>query len=228
MGIENMRRWQMCIILTTCIFLTITLFNSWGMETELQNRISEISTQLQECSRQHTSCMEESLRYLQQRDLYNTKVNDLESEKVKLSNDVANYKSRASKAETQANRSSTNVELCKAELQSLKNLQVSKYATLETLRLEKITLTTQLDERKQKIEELEKEITRLKSALTTKSVPNPPVSSKVTPAAQPPKLSPALNAHNQINDPVLENDAKEELEDPNALNDGNDFDQQIQ
>lgn len=222
-----MRRWPMYIVFAVCILLTLSLFNSWSLETELQNRVGEISSQLQECSKAQTSCMEESLILLEQRDGYNSKMNTLEKEKIKLNNQISEYTNKVSKTETQANRTLVDLEFCKTELQSLKNLQVSKSATLETLRLEKDTLSTQLAERKEKIEELEKEILKLKSALTTKSAPNPSVPSKVTPAAQPPKLSPALNVHNQINDPALENDAKEEMEDPNALNDGNDFDPQV-
>lgn len=221
-----MRRWPMYLVFAVCILLILSLFNSWSIETELRSTVAEISKQLQECSKQQTSCMEESLTLLEQRDGYVTKVNDLYKQKVKLSDDVTEYRTKWSKSEIQVNRTLVDVELCKTELQSLKNLQVSKSATLETLRLEKDTLSTQLSERKEKIEELEKEIEKLKSSLTTKSAPAVP--SKVTPAAQPPKLSPALNIHNPINEPVLDNDAKEEFEDANALNDGNDFDQQLQ
>jgi peptidoglycan hydrolase CwlO-like protein len=224
MGIENMRRWPMYIVFAACILLILSLFNSWSVETELRNRVAEISTQLQECSKQQTSCMEESLTLLEQRDSYVSKVNELDKQKIKLGDDISDFKSKLSKSETQVNRTLVDVEICKTELQSLKNLQVSKSATLETLRLDKDTLTSQLAERKQKIEELEKEIERLKSAMTTKSAHAVP--SKVTPAAEPPKLSPALNVHNPINEPVLDNDAKEELEDPNALNDINEFDPQ--
>ncbi|CAH0719015.1 unnamed protein product, partial [Brenthis ino] len=195
------------------------------METELQNRLGEVSIQLQECSRQQTSCMEESLRYQQQRDIYNTKVSDLEDQKQKLSDDISDYKNKVVKSETAVNRTLVDISICKTELQSLKNLQVSVSATLETLRLEKETLTAQLEERKKKIEELEKEVGKLKSSMTTKSAPNL-VSSKVTPAAQPPKLSSALNNNNPINEPVLENNAKEDIEDPSALNDGDNFEQQ--
>ncbi|XP_047027526.1 uncharacterized protein LOC124635638 [Helicoverpa zea] len=227
MGIENMRRWPMYIVFAVCILLLLSLFNSWSAETELRNRVSEISTQLQECSKQQTSCMEESLTLLEQRDGYVIKVNELDKQKSKLVDDVEEFKSKLSKSEGQVNHTKVDVELCKTELQSLKNLQVSKTAIIETLRLEKDTLTTQLAERKQKIEDLEKEIEKLKMALTTKSASNSSASPKVTPAAQPPKMSPALSAHNPINEPVLENDAKEEIEDTNALNDGNDFDPQL-
>ncbi|XP_032523070.2 uncharacterized protein LOC116774445 [Danaus plexippus] len=226
MGIENMRRWPMYIVFALCILLTLSLLNSWSMETELQNRLGEVSSQLQECSRQQTSCMEESLRFQQQRDNYNSKVNDLEGLKGKLASDVSDFRTRLAKSEIQVNRTLVDVELCKTELESLKNLQVSKTATLETLRLEKETLTTQLEERKKRIEELEKEIAKLKVAMTTKSAPNPPLPSKVTPAAQPLKLSPALNANNPINEPVIEDNAKEELEDPSALNEPDNFERE--
>lgn len=229
MGIENMRRWPMYIVFAVCILLLLSLFNSWSAENILRNRLTEINTQLQECSKQQTTCMEESLTLLEQRDSYVTKMNELDKQKSKLADDVEKFKTKLTKSEGQVNHTKVDVELCKTELQSLKNLQVSKTAIVETLRLEKDTLTTQLAERKQKIDELEKEIERLKLALTTKSAANSSVVSKVTPAAQPPKISPALSAHNPINEPVLENnDAKEELEDTNALNDGNEFDPQLQ
>lgn len=228
MGIENMRRWPMYIVFAVCILLLLSLFSSWNAETELRNRVSEISTQLQECSRQQTSYMEESLNLLEQRDGYVVKVNELDKQKSKLIDDVAEVREKLAKSEGQVNHTKVDVELCKAELQSLKNLQVSKTAIVDTLRLEKDTLTAQLAERKQKIEDLEKEIEKLKSALTTKSGPNPSSPSKVTPVVQPPKISAALSAKDPINEPVLENDAKEELEDPNALNDANDFDPQLQ
>ncbi|CAK1542540.1 unnamed protein product [Leptosia nina] len=228
MGLENMRRWPMYIVFAVCFLLTLSLFNSWSMETELRNKLAELSIQLQECSKQQTTCMEDSLRHIQQRDSFNTKINELENQKIQLTNDLSEYKEKASKSDNKVNRTLVDVELCKTELQSLQNLQLSKSATLETLRLEKETLTSQLDERKQKIEELEKEISRLKSSLTTKSAPNPPAPSKVTPAAQPPKLSSSLNALHPVNEPVLEdNNAKEEIEDTNALLDGNDFDQPL-
>lgn len=223
---ENMRRWPMYIVFAVCILLILSLFNNWSVETELRTRVAEISTQLQECSKQQTSCMEESLTLLEQRDNYVSKVNDLDKQKGKLAENLSMLKNKLAKSETQVNRTLVDVELCKTELQSLQNLQLSKTATLETLRLDKETLTAQLTERKQKIADLEKEIERLKSSLTTKSAAAVP--SKVTPAAEPPKLSPALNVHNPINEPVLDNDAKEELEDTNAINDGNDFDQQLQ
>lgn len=226
MGLENMRRWPMYIVFAVCILLILSLFNNWSVETELRTRVAEISTQLQECSKQQTSCMEESLTLLEQRDNYVSKVNDLDKQKGKLAENLSMLKNKLAKSETQVNRTLVDVELCKTELQSLQNLQLSKTATLETLRLDKETLTAQLTERKQKIADLEKEIERLKSSLTTKSAAAVP--SKVTPAAEPPKLSPALNVHNPINEPVLDNDAKEELEDTNAINDGNDFDQQLQ
>lgn len=226
MGLENMRRWPMYIVFAVCILLILSLLNSWSVETELRTRVAEISIQLQECSKQQASCMEESLTLLEQRDGYVSKVNDLDKQKGKLSEEISLFKNKLAKSDTQVNRTLVDVELCKTELQSLQNLQLSKTATLETLRLEKETLTAQLTERKQKIADLEKEIERLKFSLTTKSAAAVP--SKVTPAAEPPKLSPSLNVHRPINEQVIDNDAKEELEDTNGINDGNDFDQQLQ
>lgn len=224
MGIENMRRWPTYIVFAVCILLLLSLFNSWSLEGELRNKIAEISSQLQECSKQQSACMAESLSLLEQRDNYVVKVNELDREKNKLSDSVADYKNKVSKVESKANHTLVDVELCKTELQSLKNLQLSKSAMLETLRLEKTTLTTQLEERKEKITELEKEIEKLKAALTTKSVPAPQPS-KSTASVQLLKLSPVLNS--PLNEPVVENAAKEEMED-SPLNEGNEFDPSLQ
>lgn len=227
MGIENMRRWPLYIVFAMCILLTLSLINSWSLETELRAKLAAMAQQMHECNRQSSTCMEESLTLLEQRDSYLSKSNDLERIKTELHSNLTEQRGKVMKAEIQVNHTRVDVDLCKTELTSLKNLQVSKTAMLETLRMEKDMLTSQLADKKQKIEELEKEVQKLKSALTTKSVPVPPAPSKVTPAAQPPKLSSALKPHEPINDPVLENDAKEDIEDVNAMNDGGDFDPQL-
>lgn len=227
MGIENMRRWPTYIVFAMCILLTVSLFNSWSLETELRAKLAAMAQQMHECNRQSSTCMEESLTLLEQRDSYLSKSNDLERLKTELHFNLTEQNTKLMKAEIQVNHTRVDVDLCKTELTSLKNLQVSKTAMLETLRMDKGMLTSQLVDKKQKIEELEKEIEKLKFALTTKSVPVPSSPSKVTPAAQPPKLSSALKAHDPINEPVLENDAKEEIEDVNAMNDGGDFDSQV-
>lgn len=227
MGIENMRRWPLYIVFAMCILLTLSLINSWSLETELRAKLAAMAQQMHECNRQSSTCMEESLTLLEQRDSYLSKSNDLERIKTELHSNLTEQRGKVMKAEIQVNHTRVDVDLCKTELTSLKNLQVSKTAMLETLRMEKDMLTSQLADKKQKIEELEKEVQKLKSALTTKSVPVPPAPSKVTPAAQPPKLSSALKPHEPINDPVLENNAKEDIEDVNAMNDGGDFDPQL-
>lgn len=227
MGIENMRRWPMYIVFAMCILVTISLFNSWTLETELRSKLAAMAQQMHECNRQSSTCMEESITLLEQRDTYLSKSNDLERQKTELHTNLTEKTSKLMKAEIQVNHTRVDVDLCKTELTSLKNLQVSKTAMLETLRMDKDMLTSQLSDKKQKIEELEKTIDMLKSALSTKSIPVPSSPSKVTPAAQPPKLSSALKSNDPINDPVLENDAKEDIEDVNAANDAADFDQQL-
>ncbi|KAI8440854.1 hypothetical protein MSG28_009165 [Choristoneura fumiferana] len=186
-----------------------------------------MSVQLQECSEQQTACMQETLQLLKQKGSYVSKLEDYDKHKAKMTSDIDAYKQKLIATEIKLNSSLVNVEMCKAEFRSLESLQVSKTGIIETLRLEKETLTTQLAKRQKTIETLEKEVERLKSVLTTKSAPNIAVSSKVTPAAQPPKLSSALNAHEPLNEPILDNDAKEDIDDTNALNDGQDFDPQM-
>ncbi|XP_063366409.1 uncharacterized protein LOC134654878 [Cydia amplana] len=229
MGIENMRRWPMYLMFAVCILLVLSLLNSGSMLTVLRNRVAEMSVQLQECSKQQTSCMEESLRLLEQKDGYVSKLDDLDKEKGKLIDDIKDYKYKLTETELKVNRTKIDEQLCVAERESLKNLQLSKEGVIQTLRLEKVTLTDQLADRKKKIEDLEKQVENLKATLAsmaTKPAANI-VSSKVTPAAQPPKLSPALNAHEPLNEPILDNDAKEDIDDTNVLNDDQGFDPQM-
>lgn len=220
-----MRRWPMYLMFALCILLALSLLNSGSMLTVLRNKVAELSVQLQECSEQQTACMKETLQLLKQKGSYVSKLEDYDKHKAKMTSDIDAYKQKLIATEIKLNSSIVNVEICKAEFRSLESLQVSKTGIIESLRLEKETLTTQLAKRQKTIETLEKEVERLKSALTTKSAPI--VSSKVTPAAQPPKLSSALNAHEPLNEPILDNDAKEDIDDTNALNDGQDFDPQM-
>ena len=48
--------------------------------------------------------------------------------------------------------------MCNGELESLKKLDATKSATVETLRLEKDTLTTQLDAKKEENEKLKADL----------------------------------------------------------------------
>ncbi|XP_053616774.1 uncharacterized protein LOC128678898 [Plodia interpunctella] len=200
MGIENMRRWPMYVLFALCILLFLSLFNSWSMETEMRTKMSEMSAQIQECSKQQTSCVADSLTLMEQRNSYVEKVKNLEKSKDNLADDVISAKNKLKNVEEKVNSTRADLQLCKTELQSFKNLQITMAATIETLRLE----NSQLVEKKQKIVELEKEIERLKSALTTKAAPLPPM--KITPAAQPMKQSPALDNNNNLAEkPQLEN-----------------------
>lgn len=218
MGIENMRRWPIYVFFAISILLALQLFNSWGLESDLRYRIGELSSQLQDCTKQHTGCMEQFLTEQQLNERHQVMLRDKEKMNIKLTNDVKASRDKADKAASQANRTLVDVELCKVELQSFKNLQQSKKELFESLQLDKETLTSQLEEQKQKIKDLEKENEKLRLALTTKSAINI-VSSKVTPAvaSAPPKISPVIS-NIPINEPILENNAKEEIEEMNEDN----------
>lgn len=218
MGIENMRRWPLYVFFAISILLALQLFNSWGLESDLRYRIGELSSQLQDCTKQHTGCMEQFLTEQQLNERHQVMLRDKEKMNIKLTNDIKASRDKADKAASQANRTLVDVELCKVELQSFKNLQQSKKELFESLQLDKETLTSQLEDQKQKIKDLEKENEKLRLALTTKSAINI-VSSKVTPAvaSAPPKISPVIS-NIPINEPILENNAKEEIEEMNEDN----------
>lgn len=220
MGIENMRRWPIYVFFAVSILLAFQLFNSWTLESDLRYRIGELSSQLQECTKQHTGCMEQFLNEQQLNDKHQTLLRDKERINLKLNENIKESRDKAAKAESQANRTLVDVELCKVELQSFKNLQQSKKELFESLRLDKETLTSQLEEQKQKIKDLEKENEKLRLTLTSKSAGNI-VAPKLTAAASvPPKISPVIS-HIPLNEPILENNAKEEMEEVNMNDDNN-------
>lgn len=221
MGIENMRRWPIYVFFAVSILLAFQLFNSWGLESDLRYRIGELSSQLQDCTKQHTGCMEQFLTEQQINERHQVMLRDKEKININLKEELKENSDKAAKAESQANRTLVDVELCKVELQSFKNLQQSKKELFESLRLDKETLTSQLEEQKQKIKDLEKENEKLRLALASKSSINI-VSSKITPAvaSAPPKISPVIS-NIPINEPILENNAKEEMEDMNMNDDNN-------
>lgn len=221
MGIENMRRWPIYVFFAISILLAFQLFNSWGLESDLRYRIGELSSQLQDCTKQHTGCMEQFLTEQQLNERHQVMLRDKEKINVKLNEDIKDSSIKAAKAESQANRTLVDVNLCRVELQSCKNLQQSKKELLESLQLGKETLTSQLEEQKQKIQDLEKENEKLQLALISKNAINI-VSSKATAVAAsvPPKISPVI-PHIPINEPILENNAKEEMEEVNMNDDNN-------
>lgn len=214
-----MRRWPLYVFFAISILLALQLFNSWSLESDLRYRIGELSSQLQECTKQHTGCMEQVLTEQQLNERRQVLLRDKEKLNNKLNDDIKESRLKAAKAESQANRTLVDVELCKVELQSLKNLQQSKKELFESLQLDKETLTSQLEEQKQKIKELEKENEKLR--LASKSAVNI-VSSKATAggASVPPKISPVIS-HIPLNEPILENNAKEEMEEVNLNDDNN-------
>lgn len=55
------------------------------------------------------------------------------------------------------------ITMCKSELDSLNKLDATKTATLETLRLEKDTINTQLDAKREEYKKLQEEVTKVRT-----------------------------------------------------------------
>ncbi|XP_025263683.1 uncharacterized protein LOC105255762 [Camponotus floridanus] len=78
------------------------------------------------------------------------------------------------------------VTICKSELDSLNKLDATKTATLETLRLEKDTINTQLDVKRDENKKLQEEVDRLKGELDQLKLTCISSEKKETPNLQPP------------------------------------------
>lgn len=210
MGLENMRRWPAFIVFAVCIMLMLSLLNSWGLETDLRTQLEDVSSQLRTCSKQQSTCLEESLNLLQDKEAFETKLSNVAKEKLTLLDNVNILKNKTNLLESLGKQNSVEAKNCQTELESSKNLQVSMSATLEALRFKNTKLTDDLHEKDKKLKELEIEINKLKLSPTKSSVN---VTKSVTPALIVPKMSSILSAHNPINEPVIENAAKEQFED---------------
>lgn len=77
------------------------------------------------------------------------------------------------------------VTICKSELDSLNKLDATKTATLETLRLEKDTINTQLDVKRDENKKLQEEVDRLKGELDQLKLTCISSEKKETPNLQP-------------------------------------------
>lgn len=196
MGIDSMRvgggRCPPLLVaglLAACLMLICNWWTLSSENIELLRQFDELNEQLKISAEERDQCV--TLRgTLQQRYKHaEDKVNSLH---VRLEQQ-AELKKKNDELEDSIN-------VCKSELESLNKLDATKTATLETLRLEKNTINTQLDVKRDENKRLQEEIEQLKDKIK--------LTCNLNPQKKTISLLPQTSPKNQKN-----NDSNGELED---------------
>lgn len=161
MGIDSMRvgggRCPPLLVgglLLACLMLVCSWWTLSSENLELIRQIDDLNEQLKISAEERDQCV--TLRgNLEQR--FKHTEDELASLHVRLEQQM-DFKKKNEELED-------SVTMCKSELDSLNKLDATKTATLETLRLEKRTINTQLDVKRDENKKLQEEVDRLKEEI---------------------------------------------------------------
>ncbi|XP_043519354.1 Golgi membrane protein 1-like isoform X5 [Frieseomelitta varia] len=198
MGIDSMRvgggRCPPLLVaglLAACLMLICNWWTLSSENFELLRQFDELNEQLKISAEERDQCV--TLRgTLQQR--YKHAEDEVNSLHVRLEQQ-AELKKKNDELEDSIN-------VCKSELESLNKLDATKTATLETLRLEKNTINTQLDAKRDENKRLQEEIEQLKDKIKLTCNPNP---QKKTISLLQPQTSPKNQKNNDSNGELEDN-----------------------
>ncbi|XP_011634875.1 uncharacterized protein LOC105425696 isoform X2 [Pogonomyrmex barbatus] len=138
-------------LLLACLMLVCSWWTLSSENLELVRQIDDLNEQLKISAEERDQCV--TLRgNLEQR--FKHTEDELASLHVRLEQQI-DLKKKNEELED-------SVTMCKSELDSLNKLDATKTATLETLRLEKDTINTQLDAKRDENKKLQEEIDRIK------------------------------------------------------------------
>ncbi|XP_018405330.1 PREDICTED: uncharacterized protein LOC108781752 isoform X2 [Cyphomyrmex costatus] len=161
MGIDSMRvsggRCPPLLVgglLLVCLMLVCSWWTLSSENLELIRQIDDLNEQLKISAEERDQCV--TLRgNLEQR--FKHTEDELASLHVRLEQQL-DFKKKNEELED-------SVTMCKSELDSLNKLDATKTATLETLRLEKDTINTQLDVKRDENKKLQEELDKLKGEI---------------------------------------------------------------
>ncbi|XP_018312014.1 uncharacterized protein [Mycetomoellerius zeteki] len=161
MGIDSMRvgggRCPPLLVgglLLACLMLVCSWWTLSSENLELIRQIDDLNEQLKISAEERDQCV--TLRgNLEQR--FKHTEDELASLHVRLEQQM-DFKKKNEELED-------SVTMCRSELDSLNKLDATKTATLETLRLEKDTINTQLDVKRDENKKLQEEVDRLKGEM---------------------------------------------------------------
>ncbi|EGI66328.1 hypothetical protein G5I_05136 [Acromyrmex echinatior] len=183
MGIDSMRvgggRCPPLLVgglLLACLMLVCSWWTLSSENLELIRQIDDLNEQLKISAEERDQCV--TLRgNLEQR--FKHTEDELASLHVRLEQQM-DFKKKNEELED-------SVTMCKSELDSLNKLDATKTATLETLRLEKRTINTQLDVKRDENKKLQEEVDRLKEEIDQLKLGcNSPFEKKATLNLEPP------------------------------------------
>ncbi|EZA51775.1 uncharacterized protein LOC105282554 isoform X1 [Ooceraea biroi] len=163
-------------LLLACLMLICNWWTLSSENLELVRQIDDLNEQLKISAEERDQCV--TLRgNLEQR--YKHTEDELASLHVRLEQQI-DLKKKNEELED-------SVTVCKSELDSLNKLDATRTATLETLRLEKDTINTQLDVKRDENKKLQEEVDKLKEDIErVKLNCNSPPDKKETPILLPP------------------------------------------
>lgn len=181
MGIDSMRvgggRCPPLLVgglLVACLMLICNWWTLSSENIELVRQIDELNEQLKISAEERDRCV--------------TSRGSLEQRLKQAEDGMASLRVRLEQhtdLKKKYDEMEDSISICKSELDSLNKLDATKTATLETLRLEKDTFNTQLDEKKDENKKLQDEIEQLKDDLDKiKLTCNPTPQKKVEIAPQ--------------------------------------------
>ncbi|KYM93924.1 hypothetical protein ALC62_15459 [Cyphomyrmex costatus] len=141
-------------LLLVCLMLVCSWWTLSSENLELIRQIDDLNEQLKISAEERDQCV--TLRgNLEQR--FKHTEDELASLHVRLEQQL-DFKKKNEELED-------SVTMCKSELDSLNKLDATKTATLETLRLEKDTINTQLDVKRDENKKLQEELDKLKGEI---------------------------------------------------------------
>ncbi|XP_011135753.1 protein casc4 isoform X3 [Harpegnathos saltator] len=218
MGIDGMRvgggRCPPLLVIALLLVCLMLFCNWWALSSEnveLVRQIDELNEQLKISAEERDQCV--TLRgNLEQR--YKHTEDELASLHVRLEQQM-DFKKKNEELED-------SVTVCKSELDSLNKLDATKTATLETLRLEKDTINTQLDVKRDENKKLQEDVEKLKVEVEQLKLGcNSPPDKKEAPVLQPAEMD---SKQNGTSNNAAEQDAvvADDLEDPDRARDNAD------
>ncbi|XP_012277562.1 Golgi membrane protein 1 isoform X1 [Orussus abietinus] len=141
-------------LILACLMLICNWWTLSSENLELLRQIDELSEQLKISAEERDQCV--TLR------------GNLEDRFKRAKDEIASlhvHLEQQSKLKKRTDELEDSITVCKSELDSLNKLDATKTATLETLRLEKDTISTQLGAKKEENKKLQEELDRIQDEL---------------------------------------------------------------
>lgn len=194
MGFENMRsgnsRYQNLVLalIIVCFYLTYTWWYLSTQNYELLKQMDDMGEQLRVCSDERVSCINRKNNMDSQLRETESRMADMKMNELKSLDMIKKEKSDMIELSKTAEKAKQELQYCQTKLESLEKLDKSKSTILETMRIEKDTISEQLAEAKEKVNQLESTLKGFKqTTAANKSKPTSDVLAKLVTVSPIPK-----------------------------------------